>query len=312
MGRAIEEENSFLQVLLKLIPSEVIAVFIFIQGIMPRSLFPHLAIALLLVAICLAIPSRAVPPRRHWTSCAFPPSFEHVSVEQGLSQTTVHCILQDRRGFLWFGTEAGLNRYVIDLMEQGLVNHVAMNGAGPIHDYELARIGGTSESVARYIRTGEFGLWRETGELNEIIQEAATLGLGLGENLGRRLEASDFPHKDLSICAAGLALRAPSKLVAVSAGKTDAIAWPVMPADVVSNIAAPASLASTIFPSRSIRNSASGERRGSAGKVTVNMDPDPTRLWTMTRPPCISTTERTMARPRPLPLLRASLAREPR
>ena len=51
MGRAIEEENSFLQVLLKLIPSEVIAVFIFIQGIMPRSLFPHLAIALLLVAI---------------------------------------------------------------------------------------------------------------------------------------------------------------------------------------------------------------------------------------------------------------------
>jgi len=53
----------------------------------------------------------AVPPRRHWTSCAFPPAFEHVSVEQGLSQTTVHCMLQDRRGFLWFGTEAGLNRY---------------------------------------------------------------------------------------------------------------------------------------------------------------------------------------------------------
>jgi hypothetical protein len=51
MGRAIEQENSFLQVLLKLIPSEVIAVFIFIQGVMPRSLAPHLVVALLLVAI---------------------------------------------------------------------------------------------------------------------------------------------------------------------------------------------------------------------------------------------------------------------
>jgi hypothetical protein len=51
MGRAIEQENSFLQVLLKLIPSEVIAVFIFIQGVMPRVLLPHLVIALLLVSI---------------------------------------------------------------------------------------------------------------------------------------------------------------------------------------------------------------------------------------------------------------------
>jgi len=63
--------------------------------------------------------------------------------------------------------------------------------------------------VARYIRTGEFGLWRETGELNQIIQEAATLGLGLGENLGRRIESSDFPHKDLSIFAAGYRLSVP-------------------------------------------------------------------------------------------------------
>ena len=51
MSRSIQQENSFLQVLLKLIPSEVIAVFIFIQGVMPRALFPHLVVALLLVAI---------------------------------------------------------------------------------------------------------------------------------------------------------------------------------------------------------------------------------------------------------------------
>lgn len=51
MGRSIENENSFLQVLLKLIPSEVIAVFVFIQGVMPGALAPHLVAALVLVAI---------------------------------------------------------------------------------------------------------------------------------------------------------------------------------------------------------------------------------------------------------------------
>ena len=64
---------------------------------------------------------------------------------------------------------AGVNRHIIDLMERGFIDHIAMNGAGAIHDYELARIGATTESVARYIRTGEFGLWRETGELNDWI-----------------------------------------------------------------------------------------------------------------------------------------------
>lgn len=97
---------------------------------------------------------------------------------------------------------AGVNRHLIDLIERGAIDHIAMNGAGAIHDYELARIGATTESVARYIRSGEFGLWRETGELNEIVAEAAALGLGLGENVGRRIGESDFPHRGLSVFAA--------------------------------------------------------------------------------------------------------------
>jgi phosphoglycolate phosphatase-like HAD superfamily hydrolase len=97
---------------------------------------------------------------------------------------------------------AGVNRHIIDLIERGFIDHLAMNGAGAIHDYELARIGATTESVDRYIRTGEFGLWRETGELNDWIREAADLSLGLGENIGRRIQASDFPHRDLSLFAA--------------------------------------------------------------------------------------------------------------
>src|SRR5271165_5616860 len=97
---------------------------------------------------------------------------------------------------------AGVNRPIIDLLDRGLLDHIAFNGAGAIHDYELARIGATTESVARYIRTGEFGLWRETGDLNDWIAEAARLSLGLGENVGRRIALSDYPHRDLSVLAA--------------------------------------------------------------------------------------------------------------
>jgi hypothetical protein len=96
------------------------------------------------------------------------------------------------------------------LMERGFIDHIAMNGAGSIHDFELARIGATTESVARYIRTGEFGLWRETSELNDWASEAERLALGLGENIGRRILASDYPHRDLSILAAAYRLSVPA------------------------------------------------------------------------------------------------------
>jgi hypothetical protein len=98
--------------------------------------------------------------------------------------------------------KVGVSRHLIDLVERGWLTHLAFNGAGAIHDYELARIGASSESVARYIRTGEFGMWRETGELNDIVADAAACELGLGENVGRRVAASDFPHRDVSVFAA--------------------------------------------------------------------------------------------------------------
>jgi hypothetical protein len=98
--------------------------------------------------------------------------------------------------------KVGVSRHLIDLIERGWLTHLAFNGAGAIHDYELARIGASTESVARYIRSGEFGLWRETGELNNWIAEAAACDLGLGENIGRRIAESDFPHKGVSVFAA--------------------------------------------------------------------------------------------------------------
>lgn len=105
---------------------------------------------------------------------------------------------------------AGVNRHIIDLMERGFIDHVAMNGACAIHDFELARIGATTESVARYIQSGEFGLWRETGELNDLVTEAERLGAGMGENIGRRIEESSFPHRGLSLLAAAYRLAIPA------------------------------------------------------------------------------------------------------
>jgi hypothetical protein len=104
---------------------------------------------------------------------------------------------------------AGVARHLIDLMERGLLTHLAMNGAGPIHDWEFALIGATTESVARYIRSGEFGLWHETGRMNDVIRQGARDGLGLGEALGRAILEGDFPHKDISVLAAGVRLGVP-------------------------------------------------------------------------------------------------------
>lgn len=97
----------------------------------------------------------------------------------------------------------GLSRFLIDLIERGLVTLLATNGAGMIHDYELALGDGTSEDVSKWIRAGQFGLWSETGRINDIVRQAAAAGEGLGEALGRTIEEHRFPRRDLSLAAAG-------------------------------------------------------------------------------------------------------------
>ena len=97
----------------------------------------------------------------------------------------------------------GLSRFLVDLVERRIVTHLATNGAGVIHDFELASFGGTSESVARWIRAGQFGLWQQTSRLNEIVAAAAAAGEGIGEAIGRTLETERAPHRALSLAAAG-------------------------------------------------------------------------------------------------------------
>jgi hypothetical protein len=104
---------------------------------------------------------------------------------------------------------AGVSRFLIDMMERGLITHIGMNGAGPIHDWELALIGATTESVARYVSSGEFGLWHETGRMNDVIREGAKQQIGLGEALGRAILEGSFPHKEISVLAAACRLGVP-------------------------------------------------------------------------------------------------------
>jgi hypothetical protein len=104
---------------------------------------------------------------------------------------------------------SGVQRYIIDLMEKGYLNCVAMNGAGVIHDFEFSLVGATTESVADYIQEGRFGFWKETARINDIVSEAKEKKKGLGEAVGQVIEEERFPYGDASILAAGYRLGIP-------------------------------------------------------------------------------------------------------
>lgn len=98
---------------------------------------------------------------------------------------------------------AGAAPLLIQLMKEGWITHFALNGAGGIHDFELALIGATTESVARYITEGQFGLWQEDGRYNEAVNLGVQEGLGFGESLGKYIWENNFPYRDISLLAAG-------------------------------------------------------------------------------------------------------------
>jgi hypothetical protein len=103
----------------------------------------------------------------------------------------------------------GLNPLLISLMEKGFISHLAVNGSVAIHDFELALIGASTESVARYVRTGEFGLWRETGRINDAVSRGYKEGLGFGDSVGNMIEREKFPFRQTSLLAAGVRFRIP-------------------------------------------------------------------------------------------------------
>ena len=106
--------------------------------------------------------------------------------------------------------KVGLAPVVIDLMERGIITGVAMNGAGIIHDLEIAMTGRTSEDVAASIGNGSFGMAQETcAFLSDAIKKAGEESKGLGEAVGRLMIDQELPFIAKSILAAGVRLGIP-------------------------------------------------------------------------------------------------------
>jgi hypothetical protein len=113
---------------------------------------------------------------------------------------------QSGRGIVWgIGAhviKTGLSPVLLDLMDRGYVSALATNGAGLIHDFELALSGATSEDVDAALRPGTFGMAEETGRtLNDVIRDGVAEGLGIGQAVGRFLAEHEAPHARLSLAA---------------------------------------------------------------------------------------------------------------
>ena len=109
--------------------------------------------------------------------------------------------------------KTGLSPLLLDLVRRGIITHIAMNGSGAIHDYEMARFGGTSEDVASGLRDGTFGMAEETGRgMNEAITAGMASQHGMGEAIGLALASEPvLAQPELS-----LLLNAPRYGVAVT------------------------------------------------------------------------------------------------
>jgi hypothetical protein len=106
--------------------------------------------------------------------------------------------------------KVGLSPLIIDFMERGIIDALALNGAGIIHDFELAYMGETSEDVAASLKDGSFGMGEETGAfINAAIIEGTRLDLGVGAAVGNAIVKNHLPYRRLSILATASRLGIP-------------------------------------------------------------------------------------------------------
>ncbi len=107
--------------------------------------------------------------------------------------------------------KVGLSPLLLDLLRRKLVTAVALNGAGIIHDFELAFMGATSEDVAAALADGSFGMAEETHSiLNQAIRQGAKRGWGLGYAVGAMIVKRKLPYRRLSLLAACYELGVPA------------------------------------------------------------------------------------------------------
>jgi hypothetical protein len=121
---------------------------------------------------------------------------------------------QEGGGIIWgFGAhviKTGLSPILVDLMRRGYVSALATNGAGLIHDFEIALSGATSEDVDEALGPGRFGMAEETGRLlNDAITTGVGRGLGIGQAVGEWLQSHTAPHANVSVTAMAAEMRVP-------------------------------------------------------------------------------------------------------
>jgi hypothetical protein len=106
--------------------------------------------------------------------------------------------------------KTGVSPVIVDLMQRGFVSALAMNGAGVIHDFELALSGATSEDVDEALGPGRFGMAEETAtELNAAITDGVARGMGIGQAVAVRLQEINPAHADISLLVAAARLQIP-------------------------------------------------------------------------------------------------------
>jgi hypothetical protein len=162
------------------------------------------------------IDSLPLPLEPGLSFAAFLERLPNILAGEDLRKATDAIVLARRKGrsvALGMGAhpiKVGLSPLIIDLMERGILTSVALNGAGIIHDFEMAASGKTSEDVGPGLDRGKFGMAHETGAvLNKTIRQGARKGMGIGEAVGQQIARGRYPHRDRSILAAGARLGIP-------------------------------------------------------------------------------------------------------
>jgi hypothetical protein len=119
-----------------------------------------------------------------------------------------------KKAILWaFGAhviKCGISPIIIELMKKGIISAVALNGAGIIHDFEIALIGQTSEDVKENLSDGSFGMAYETGAfINQAIKDGAKDDIGIGEAVGKMISTQKLKYRQYSILYHGFELNIP-------------------------------------------------------------------------------------------------------
>lgn len=132
---------------------------------------------------------------------------------QEIARKIADCHGKNRTVVLGMGAhpiKVGLSPLIIDFMERGIIDAIALNGAGVIHDFELAYMGETSEDVAAGLKDGSFGMGEETGSfINQAISDGSKNNLGIGAAVGFAINQHRLAHRKLSILATAARLGIP-------------------------------------------------------------------------------------------------------